>query len=433
MTNKISVIIPVYNVEKYLTECLESAINQDYPDYELICVDDGSTDRSSEILDEYAEKYSNVKVIHKKNTGYGNSMNVGIEYSSGEFIAILEPDDYISSNMFSSIMSVFQKNKCVDFVKSNFAYITGEEGSYEIKPTKIINVPGIYDRIIESDDIHTLFGGYIAHWTAIYNKAFLNKYSIRFNETPGASYQDTGFWFQTLMYAKKAYIMDKYFYHYRIDNPNSSMSNKEKLFCVYDEYDFVQNKFIKDEKIKEWILPYYTMCRYAASRDTYRRIADEFKLEFLHRVQVDFNKLEERGLLDISILGIKDRETLFKIMDSSDLFYKEQKKCSDMLHMEIKDYNFVYLYGAGVYADKVYWKFNQEDREKIDAFVVSNLDAGRKFHNKPVVELEEVVKTGKTIDSIFIIAVSKKYQADVIGNLNRYGIENFVVWEDMYK
>ena len=94
---KVSVIIPVYNVEKYLRQCLDSVINQTLKDIEIICVDDGSTDNCPNILDEYAAKDARIKIIHKKNEGYGKAMNVGISHASGEYIGIVEPDDYIDS------------------------------------------------------------------------------------------------------------------------------------------------------------------------------------------------------------------------------------------------------------------------------------------------------------------------------------------------
>ncbi len=92
--SKISVLIPVFNVERYLKQCLDSIIGQSFQEIEVICVDDGSSDRSGAILDEYAQADSRIKVIHKKNTGYGNSMNAAIDSARGDYIAIIESDDF---------------------------------------------------------------------------------------------------------------------------------------------------------------------------------------------------------------------------------------------------------------------------------------------------------------------------------------------------
>ncbi len=97
---KVSVIVPVYNGEKYLKECLDSILSQTLSDIEIICVNDGSTDGSYDILENYKLKDSRIKIINKPNTGYGNSMNVGIQESQGEFIGIVESDDYVEPNMY---------------------------------------------------------------------------------------------------------------------------------------------------------------------------------------------------------------------------------------------------------------------------------------------------------------------------------------------
>ena len=91
---KVSIIMPACNVQSFLKECMDSVVSQTLEDIEIICVDDGSTDSTGEILDQYAQADSRVKVIHKVNTGYGNSMNVGLDAASGEYIGIIETDDF---------------------------------------------------------------------------------------------------------------------------------------------------------------------------------------------------------------------------------------------------------------------------------------------------------------------------------------------------
>ena len=100
---KVSVIVPVYNVQEYLAECMESILTQTLQDIEIICVDDGSTDRCVEMLDDYARQDQRVKVIHKSNTGYGNTMNVGMRAAEGEYIGIVESDDRILPNFYERL------------------------------------------------------------------------------------------------------------------------------------------------------------------------------------------------------------------------------------------------------------------------------------------------------------------------------------------
>ena len=97
---KISVIVPIYGVEKYLKEAVDSLLNQTMNDLEIILLDDGGKDACPQIIDEYAQKDNRIIAIHKQNGGYGQTMNVGLDRATGEYIAILEPDDYIESKMY---------------------------------------------------------------------------------------------------------------------------------------------------------------------------------------------------------------------------------------------------------------------------------------------------------------------------------------------
>ena len=118
---KVSIVIPIYNVEKYLRECLDSVIGQTLQDIEIICVNDGSKDSSLAIMQEYAERDERVKIIDKPNSGYGNSMNRGFDMATGEYIGIVESDDYADANMFETLYRV-AKEENADVVKGGFYY-----------------------------------------------------------------------------------------------------------------------------------------------------------------------------------------------------------------------------------------------------------------------------------------------------------------------
>lgn len=108
---KVSVVVPIYNVEKYLRECLDSLVGQTLKEIEIICVDDGSTDSSKEIIREYMQKDTRVKMIAKeKNSGYGNSMNQGFDMASGEYVGILESDDFAEPAMFEKLYETAREN-----------------------------------------------------------------------------------------------------------------------------------------------------------------------------------------------------------------------------------------------------------------------------------------------------------------------------------
>ena len=107
---KVSILMPACNVEKFLKECMDSVVNQTLKDIEIICIDDGSRDSTGNILDEYAQKDNRIKVIHKANSGYGHSMNVGLQNATGEYIGIIETDDFADLNMFDELYKAAKEN-----------------------------------------------------------------------------------------------------------------------------------------------------------------------------------------------------------------------------------------------------------------------------------------------------------------------------------
>ena len=116
---KVSIIVPTYNVEAYLVECMESITNQTLEDIEIICINDGSTDGSLAILKSYAEKDKRIVLVDKENGGYGIGMNIGMSLATGEYIGIVEPDDFVPVNMFGDLYKIAKEND-LDFVKADF-------------------------------------------------------------------------------------------------------------------------------------------------------------------------------------------------------------------------------------------------------------------------------------------------------------------------
>ena len=121
--SKVSVILPIYNVEMYLRECLDSVTRQTLKELEIICVNDGSTDQSLDIIKEYAEKDNRIVVITGPNGGYGKAMNQGLDRATGEYIGIVEPDDYVSLTMFEDLYKIASENN-LDWIKADFYRFT---------------------------------------------------------------------------------------------------------------------------------------------------------------------------------------------------------------------------------------------------------------------------------------------------------------------
>ena len=128
---KVSVIVPIYGVEKYIHQCIDSILNQTLEDIEILLIDDGSKDNCPAIIDEYAKQDSRIKAIHQENGGYGKAVNNGLSKATGEYIAIVEPDDFIEQNMFEVLYDDAKQND-VDVVKGPYYDYSDDDNDREI-------------------------------------------------------------------------------------------------------------------------------------------------------------------------------------------------------------------------------------------------------------------------------------------------------------
>ncbi|MBE7702734.1 MAG: glycosyltransferase [Cyanobacteria bacterium SIG28] len=285
---KISVIVPIYNVEKYLRECLESILNQTFSDFEIICVNDGSTDSSSEILDEYSQKDARVKVLNKENSGYGDSMNKGLEKATGKYIAIVESDDFIKNTMFEDLLNLAEKHDA-DVVKSDYFYYLTAKKQLR-KAGKILK-----NCVINIKDYTKLLKIPPSIWSAIYKREFLNKNNIRFLPTAGASYQDTSFAFKTLSLAETLVLTKKAYLHYRIDNENSSVHSKSKVFAICEEYNEITQFLENNPKVKDFANTIKLIKEYNAYMWNLNRIDEEFLDAFIEVFSATFKKYHDNN------------------------------------------------------------------------------------------------------------------------------------------
>lgn len=223
---KISVIIPVYNVEKYLHRCVDSILNQSLQDFEIILVNDGSTDSSPEICDQYAQQDNRIRVIHKKNARVAAARNDGIKAAKGEFISLIDSDDWIEPTMFEEMYSTANQFGC-NFVMCDFTK-KGKEVEYTVsQPIE----EGFYDRVrIEKELFKCLimfdnieFPPTISNWTCLFNREFLIDNQLYYDED--IHYCEDSIFGSKVMYNanKFYYLKGKYFYNY-FYNPNSTTS-----------------------------------------------------------------------------------------------------------------------------------------------------------------------------------------------------------------
>ena len=315
---RISIIVPVYNVDRYLRDCLNSLINQTLSDIEIICVNDGSTDSSPRILEEYVARDSRIKVINKENSGYGASMNIGLTAAEGEYIGIVESDDFVKTTMYEELYNLAVKNNA-DVVKSDwYCYWTDKKESRKsgkisfFKSNKIINACKYKDLLKLQPSI----------WSAIYKREFLESNNIKFLETPGASYQDTSFTFKVFMCAPKIVLTKDAYVYYRQDNINSSCNSKDKAFAICDEFDEIEQFMQTNPGLAEEFAEYIYTLQYRSYFMTMVRIEDKFIDDFLDRFSAKFKDLYERKQLGKLFYLRNSKRDLLTLITDKEKFKK---------------------------------------------------------------------------------------------------------------
>lgn len=276
MIPKISVIIPVYNVDKYIVECLESVTYQTYKDFECILIDDGSTDKSGIICDQYQKKDSHFKVYHKKNGGVSAARNFGLEHANAEYIVFVDPDDYLEFDYLENAIlditdcdlvlynafSIYENSESIGRYLGNSEEKVFEENELFIVRRYTLN------RHIPNIDIP--FMG--TPWMKVFKKQIIKCNNLKFLENVHP-FEDTVFIFDYLKNCQKIRYVNKPFYHYRIRNESSVRGVRKDR---YENFDFVQrallekcdgNKYLIDE-VYVWSVGQLWFC---LSRQTFNK------------------------------------------------------------------------------------------------------------------------------------------------------------------
>ncbi len=275
---KVSVILPVYNVGKYLRQSLDSLINQTLNEIEIICVNDGSVDDSYDILEEYKAKDSRIKVIHKENKGTGAARNDGLRLATGECIGFVDPDDWVKPNMFERLYNLI-KEKNLDIAMCM-------PDGYDEK--NAINAPFPYfvdanfeniidDRVFNWRDLSP-FSYPMCVWNKLYTKELFDKYNIDFAE--GLDFEDHKVIFGTLLTAERIFFIREKLYVYRFNREGSVLTdNNRRLIDHIEIFNIVENLMKETNTfniLREDFLTYkiHNILYY------YSMIKDEFKSEY---------------------------------------------------------------------------------------------------------------------------------------------------------
>lgn len=241
MHTKVSVILPSLNVVSYIEECLESVINQTLKDIEIICVDAGSKDGTAEILERYAQKDSRIKVLHSPKKSYGFQVNMGIDTAQGEYIGVVDTDDFVRADMYETLFS-YAIERDADFVRGDFeVFLHAENGERLFMPYNVNwACSAQYGKCFTKEDYaESMSTPDVFLWNGIYKRSFLVENDIRFNETPGAAIQDCGVRYKIALCVERGYFIQKPVYCYRRDNAGASSYSSKIISNHFDEFKSV--------------------------------------------------------------------------------------------------------------------------------------------------------------------------------------------------
>ena len=205
----VSVVIPVYNVEKYLNECMDSIVNQTLSDIEIICINDGSTDNSLDILQEYASCDDRIIIFNQKNQGHAVATNKGIDMAQGEYLFLMDSDDILKLNALELTYNEISEKK-VDFVLfKSLNYDDQKDEYYESENFSMNNIFEVVgNEIFDYNDIKELmFNACVTPWSKLYSREFIIRENIRFPE--GLIFDDNVFFYESLLKAKRISFLNR--------------------------------------------------------------------------------------------------------------------------------------------------------------------------------------------------------------------------------
>lgn len=252
MTPLVSVIVPVYNVEKYLQQCVESLLNQTYSKIEILLIDDGSKDNSGQICDIFAERYKKVMTLHKQNSGLGLTRNYGLKRINGDYVTFVDSDDYLQQDVIQNLVDGLEDGKN-DTVIGGFTKVTdaGKKLYIESYPEEVINQGKVYSHLFN----RMLGSSPCGHdslkpsvWNALYSVDLIRKYDLQFVSERKLISEDIVWDSEYYRYSQSVKVINSSNYYYRFNPDSLSQKYKSDKFqkCVYF-FKYMVNKLSESE------------------------------------------------------------------------------------------------------------------------------------------------------------------------------------------
>lgn len=344
---KVSVIIPVYNVESYLAECLDSVINQTLEDIEILCIDDGSKDKSSEILREYSKKDKRIIIIRQANAGPGAARNNGMKIAEGEYIYFMDADDKI---LPETLEDTYNKTKKDDlelvFFKLHAFYDSNNKPvhSYNDNYYSLTMFPKDLDNKVFNfkDTKDFIFNIPVSPCNKLYKKDFLDRIEAKFPE--GLYFEDNVFFFKVFLNAKRVAIIRKSYYLRRMRDKSITTTYSKELFDFFEILELVKEEFIKNDDLKVFKAQFYDFhISLLVSKfmlidyENQKKFFEMLKETVFHCLnEYDLNKLDKKSLSYINNIIYSKTSTILKFLLANNIDYLETKTFDSIKMLKLK-------------------------------------------------------------------------------------------------
>ena len=343
---KVSVIMPSLNVASYIRQAVESVMRQTLKDIEIICVDAGSTDGTLEILEKLAERDRRISIIRSDMKSYGHQINLGIDAAKGQYIGIMETDDWVLPQMYEEEYLAAQEQN-VDFLRAD-RYIFRRDGikgdEHEYLP--IINSRDqqhLYGKVFDpSKEMQAFYWGPNTT-SGIVKRDFLKQNKIRLNESPGASYQDNGLFFQVMIHAQRVMVMPRAYYMIRRDRAESSAFDKNNTDAMSGEMSFV--KQVVSRSGKEILWETFYRIKYGNYLWRLQNILPEYQRDYLGHIVEEFHHDVASGDLPQRLMKYGVISSMQKIASDPEKYYREKIIPKQEFEQSVITFNQAIIYG----------------------------------------------------------------------------------------
>ncbi len=335
---KISIIIPVYNAEKYLRECLDSVINQTFKDIEIICIDDGSADNSFSILQSYAEKDDRIKLLRQENQGPSAARNLGLKNATGEYITFVDADDYVSEKMCEKAYEKAITTK-VDIVLFSFFQFTSDKILLDDRLQQLSNnTPSVFDFLSVAEDFISLAP--VETVGKFYKAEIIKNNNITFPENIRLG-EDMCFYYSICMTNPTITIIPEAFYYYRINTENSLVKRPNAMYLLYElllclQKNFLNSKLKNEKEVFEYILKRMAAIATAFWNNCFTSHTKKQNFKYLNNIYIMYKKVshEENDIFETI------KKDVFEYR-----FYFLKKLLEPIIEIELREMRFViYLF-----------------------------------------------------------------------------------------